>query len=51
MYVTPWTLRADALPPGADSYGEVFDLLARDALVDAVITDFPDLAEACRTAS
>lgn len=48
MYVTPWTLRADALPPGASSYDQVFDVLARQARVEAVITDFPDLACAAR---
>ena len=51
MYVTPWTLRADALPPGASSYAEVFDILSGEAKVDAVITDFPDLAVECRSAS
>ncbi len=49
MYVTPWTLRADALPPGIATFDEAFDLLVNDAHVDAVITDFPDLAVSARS--
>lgn len=44
LYVTPWTLRADALPPGATSFDEVLAALVEGAHVEAVITDFPDLA-------
>lgn len=46
MYVTPWTLRADALPPGAHSYDAVLAALVETAHIEAVITDFPDLAVA-----
>lgn len=44
LYVTPWTVRADQLPPYATSMDEVLRALVVDAGVDGVITDFPDIA-------
>lgn len=44
LYVTPWTLRIDQLPPGASSFDEVLRALVSDARIEAIITDFPDLA-------
>jgi len=46
LLVAPWTIRADQLPPWASSMDDVLDVLVREVGVDAVITDFPDLARA-----
>src|SRR5690606_3178350 len=43
LAVHPWTLRADALPPGLETLEALLDLLA-EAEVDGVFTDFPDRA-------
>ena len=44
LYVTPWTLRADDLPDWGMTYDEALRWLVDVARVEAVITDFPDLA-------
>lgn len=43
LYVTPWTVRADDLPPCAPSLDALVRVLADDCRVDGIITDFPDL--------
>ena len=42
LQVHPYTLRADALPPGFSTVEELIEILCRRELVDAVFTDFPD---------
>ena len=44
MYVTPWTVRSDQLPPYATSVDAVLEALLVHAGIDGVITDFPDVA-------
>ena len=44
LVVHPYTLRADDLPDYASSYDQVLGFLSRNAGVDGVFTDFPDLA-------
>lgn len=44
LVVHPYTLRADELPKGIDSFDELMDILVGGAGVDGVFTDFPDLA-------
>ena len=44
LYVTPWTVRADQLPPYAASMDDVLEALLVRAGIDGVITDFPDIA-------
>lgn len=46
LAVHPYTLRADDLPPGFDSFETALDWFALTALVDGVFTDFPDRAVA-----
>lgn len=43
LVVHPYTVRKDALPKFARSIDELHELLFRDAKVDGVFTDFPDL--------
>ena len=43
LLVHPFTFRRDALPPGIRDYDELLDLFIRDAQVDGLFTDFPDL--------
>lgn len=43
LYVTPWTVRADDLPPCAPSLDALVRVLADDCRVDGIISDFPDL--------
>lgn len=42
LLVHPYTLRADALPPGMGSIEELIDALCREEPVDGLFTDFPD---------
>lgn len=44
LQVHPYTFRADALPEGIDSFGQLLDLFFNQAGVDGLFTDFPDLA-------
>lgn len=50
LYVTPWAVRADQLPPYAESMDDVLGALIVGAGVDGVITDFPDIAVRYRDA-
>ena len=43
LRVHPYTLRNDALPKGFASGRDYFAFLAREAKVDGVFTDFPDV--------
>ncbi|MCD8536584.1 MAG: glycerophosphodiester phosphodiesterase [Burkholderiaceae bacterium] len=43
LVVHPYTVRADALPEGVGSIDELHDLLFKQAGVNGVFTDFPDL--------
>lgn len=43
LYVTPWTARADDLPPYAAHINELFEALLVESGVEGIITDFPDL--------
>ncbi len=43
LEVHPYTLRVDDLPKGISSADELMGLLFRDAKVDALFTDFPDV--------
>jgi glycerophosphoryl diester phosphodiesterase len=42
LQVHPYTLRADALPPGMGSLEELLDALCCEEPVDGLFTDFPD---------
>lgn len=44
LQVHPYTFRADQLPEGIDSFDELLDIFLRQAAVDGLFTDFPDLA-------
>lgn len=44
LQVHPYTLRADALPPGFSTFEKLMEVLCREERVDAVFTDFPDRA-------
>jgi glycerophosphoryl diester phosphodiesterase len=44
LVVHPYTFRADALPPGVDSFAALHELFIRDLGVDGIFTDFPDLS-------
>lgn len=44
LQVHPYTFRADQLPAGIDSFAELLDIFLRQAGVDGLFTDFPDLA-------
>ena len=44
LQVHPYTLRKDELPAGVADFDELLDILLRQAGVDGVFTDFPDLA-------
>ena len=43
LQVHPYTLRNDALPKGFASGRDYFVFLTREAKVDGVFTDFPDV--------
>jgi glycerophosphoryl diester phosphodiesterase len=43
LLVHPYTFRADDLPEGIADSNQLLDLLIRDAGVDGLFTDFPDL--------
>jgi glycerophosphoryl diester phosphodiesterase len=43
LQVHPYTLRNDALPKGFASGRDCFDFLSREAKVDGLFTDFPDV--------
>jgi glycerophosphoryl diester phosphodiesterase len=44
LLVHPYTLRSDELPAGVDSFSELLGIFIRQAGVDGLFTDFPDLA-------
>lgn len=44
LQVHPYTFRRDELPPGIGSFTELLDIFIRQAGVDGLFTDFPDLA-------
>jgi glycerophosphoryl diester phosphodiesterase len=44
LSVHPYTLRADELPPFADSMEDALAVLFTEASVDGLFTDFPDVA-------
>lgn len=46
LLVHPYTLRCDELPAGIESFDELLDLVLRQAGVDGVFTDFPDIVGA-----
>ena len=48
LLVHPWTVRADALPPGVPSVDPLFQALFDRAKVDGVFTDQPDLGVRAR---
>ena len=50
LLVHAWTLRSDALPNYCESAGELIDLLVRDAGVDGIFADQPDVVTAWREA-
>lgn len=43
LTVHPYTFRADGLPPGFDSYGELVRWFWQELGIDGLFTDFPDL--------
>lgn len=43
LQVHPYTFRRDELPAGIDSFAELLDIFIRQAGVDGLFTDFPDL--------
>lgn len=43
LQVHPYTFRRDELPAGVGSFGELLDIFVRQAGVDGLFTDFPDL--------
>ena len=43
LQVHPYTFRRDELPPGIGSFTELLDIFIRQARVDGLFTDFPDL--------
>jgi len=43
LQVHPYTFRRDELPAGIDSFPELLDIFVRQARVDGLFTDFPDL--------
>lgn len=43
LQVHPYTFRRDELPAGVDSFTELLDIFIRQAGVDGLFTDFPDL--------
>jgi glycerophosphoryl diester phosphodiesterase len=44
LLVHPYTLRSDELPAGIDNFSELLDIFIRQAGIDGLFTDFPDLA-------
>jgi len=48
LAVHPWTLRADRLPDGEQDFMQLLRRLWQDVGVDALFTDFPDMAVAAR---
>lgn len=44
LLVHPYTFRADALPPGIDSFQRLHELFINELRVDGIFTDFPDLS-------
>jgi glycerophosphoryl diester phosphodiesterase len=43
LQVHPYTFRRDELPPGIGSFEQLLDIFIRQAGVDGLFTDFPDL--------
>lgn len=43
LLIHPYTLRRDELPDGVANFTELLDIILREAGVDGVFTDFPDL--------
>jgi glycerophosphoryl diester phosphodiesterase len=50
LAVHPYTLRADDLPPFADSMEDALNVLFKEAGIDGLFTDFPDVAVRWREA-
>lgn len=44
LQVHPYTFRRDDLPAGIESFTELLDIFIRQAGIDGLFTDFPDLA-------
>lgn len=44
LLVHPYTFRRDDLPAGVDDFNELLDIFFKQAGVDGIFTDFPDLA-------
>jgi len=44
LLVHPYTFRRDELPAGVTGFDELLDIFVRQARVDGIFTDFPDLA-------
>jgi len=44
LVVHPYTFRADQLPPGFETMGELVDWFVSTQQIDGLFTDFPDLA-------
>ena len=51
LLVHPYTFRADDLPAGIPSFGELLNDFSNQLQVDGLFTDFPDLAALYRTQS
>lgn len=43
LQVHPYTFRRDELPAGIDSFAELLDIFIRQAGIDGLFTDFPDI--------
>ena len=43
LQVHPYTFRRDELPPGIESFEQLLDIFIRQAGIDGLFTDFPDL--------
>ena len=44
LLVHPYTMRRDELPAGIETFTELLDIFIRQAGIDGLFTDFPDLA-------
>jgi glycerophosphoryl diester phosphodiesterase len=44
LQVHPYTFRRDELPAGIESFAELLDIFIRQAGIDGLFTDFPDIA-------
>ena len=43
LQVHPYTFRRDELPAGIDSFTQLLDIFIRQAGIDGLFTDFPDI--------